>query len=78
MITPYLWVENLLNADNVVNVWQSTGSPTTTGFLESGNAKVLGKSELWKEDYHSLETDPTNFGIPRLIKLGLKINFSNL
>ena len=78
LITPYLWVENLLNADNVVNVWQSTGSPTTTGFLESGNAKVLGKSELWKEDYHSLETDPTNFGIPRLIKLGLKINFSNL
>jgi len=78
LITPYLWVENLLDADNVVAVWQSTGSPTTTGFLESGNAKVQGKDELWKEDYHSLETDPTNFGIPRLIKLGLKINFSNL
>ncbi len=78
LITPYLWVENLLDADNVVSVWQSTGSPTTTGFLESGNAKVQGKDELWKEDYHSLETDPTNFGIPRLIKLGLKINFSNL
>jgi len=78
LITPYLWVENLLDADNVVAVWRSTGSATTTGFLESGNSKVLGKDEKWKQDYMSLERDPANFGIPRLIKLGFKVNFSNL
>jgi hypothetical protein len=80
LITPYLWVENLLDADNAVRVWRSTGSPWTTGFLETenGKTKAEGKGEQWVQDYMSLERNPSNFGIPRLIKLGLKVNFSNL
>lgn len=80
LITPYLWIENLLDTDNAVLVWRSTGSPYTTGFLETenGKAKAEGKGEKWVQDYMSLERDPSNFGIPRLIKLGLKVNFSNL
>ena len=80
LITPYLWVENLFDADNPVLVWRSTGSPYTTGFLdtENGKKKAEGKGEAWVQDYMSTERDPANFGIPRLIKLGLKVNFSNL
>jgi len=80
-ITPYLWVENLFNAINVVNVWRSTGDPYTTGWLstQEGIAATSGPGgNLKAADYMSLERDPANFGIPRLIRLGLKLNFSNI
>lgn len=80
LITPYLWIDNLLDADNPILVWRSTGSPETTGYLatESGKKAVAQNGEEWAEDYKSLENDPYNYGIPRLIKLGLKINFAGL
>ena len=86
--TPYLWVENLLDAKNVgtgINpnspggVWRSTGSPSTTNFLETeqGKTQAAAKGEDWVNDYKSLENNPYNYGIPRLIKLGFKVNFSS-
>jgi len=77
-ITPYIWVDNLFNAKNAVRVWRSTGSPYTTGYLATDEGKVLvaQNGQNWKYDYEALERNPANFGIPRLIKLGLKINFS--
>jgi len=80
LISPYLWIQNLLDADNIVNVWRSTGDPLTTGFLNTaeGRANVSNRGDGYKLDYIALERDPDNFGIPRQIRLGLKINFSNL
>ena len=86
--TPYLWVENLLDAKNVGTgidpnspggVWRSTGSPSTTNFLETeqGKTQAAAKGEDWVNDYKSLENNPYNYGIPRLIKLGFKVNFSS-
>jgi hypothetical protein len=76
-ITPYLWIDNLLNADNAVAVWRSTGSPYTTGYLNTPDGRAQAqKGDAFVKDYESLEKDPNNFGIPRLIKLGLKVNFS--
>lgn len=79
-ITPYLWVENLLDADNIVSVWRSTGDPYTTGFLNTseGIAAIGSNGEGYRQDYIALEQDPANFGIPRLIRLGLKVNLANL
>lgn len=79
-LTPYVWVENLLDADNVVNVYRSTGSASTSGYLltEEGRKKAITGGANYVSDYHALEQDPTNYGIPRLIKLGFKVNFSNL
>lgn len=78
-ITPYVWIENLFNAKNAVNVYRSTGDPYTTGYLNTkeGIAKY-GTSGPYREDYLSYERDPNNYGVPRLIKLGLKVNFSNI
>ena len=78
LITPYLWIENLLDADNAILVWRSTGSPATTNFLttETGKKLAAQNGTEWVQDYESLENDPYNYGIPRLIKLGLKINFA--
>lgn len=80
MITPYLWIENLLDADNPVNVWRSTGSPYSTAYLATDEAKRIAaaRGQSWVQDYESLERNPFNFGIPRLIRLGLKVNFSNI
>ena len=82
-IVPYLWVENLFNSVNVINVWRSTGDGYTTNHLntDKGKATALNNfietgSNGYVQDYQTLERDPRNFGIPRLIKLGLKLNFT--
>ena len=79
-IIPYVWVENLFDADNVVGVWRSTGSGLTTGWLNDPDAQgtILQQGEGYVKDYQTLEKDPRNFGIPRLIKLGLKLNFDRI
>ena len=79
-LSPYLWIENLLDADNVTTVYRSTGSPYTTEYLTTPNGIATSQlnGEGYVQDYQSLERNPANFGIPRLIKLGLKINFSNI
>jgi len=76
LVTPYLWVQNLTGAENVTQVWRSTGDPYTSGFLNTaeGRAAILSNGEGYSQDYESLERDPINFGIPRLIRLGLKVN----
>jgi hypothetical protein len=80
LLTPYAQIENLFDADNIVRVWRSTGSAYTTNYLETEEGKRLARQngEDWVNDYESLERDPANFGIPRLIKLGFKVNFSGI
>jgi outer membrane receptor protein involved in Fe transport len=82
MFTPYVWIENLFDADNVVSVYRSTGSPLTTGWLNTPNGRTYVEStpnpEKFKQDYQSLERNPFNFGIPRTIKVGFKVNFTNI
>jgi outer membrane receptor protein involved in Fe transport len=89
IITPYLWIENLLDADNITSVYRSTGDPLTSDWLNTSNGKTIelnNRNRLtqlglnpngYLQDFQSLERNPRNFGIPRLIRLGLKINFSN-
>jgi outer membrane receptor protein involved in Fe transport len=77
-VTPYIWIENLLNTKNVVSVWRSTGSAETTAFLETDLGRSLARQngQNWVYDYMALERNPFNYGIPRLIKLGVKANFN--
>lgn len=89
-ISPYIWIENLLDADNIVSVYRSTGDPNTTGWLNTpeGYAGLVNNQNRlaalgldpngYENDYKSLERNPSNYGIPRLIKLGIKLNFSNI
>jgi hypothetical protein len=82
VITPYVVIENLFDADNPVSVYRSTGSPYTTAWLNTAQGRKFRNEhpypQLFEADYKSLELSPFNFGIPRLIKLGLKVNFSNI
>ncbi|MCK4462421.1 MAG: TonB-dependent receptor, partial [candidate division Zixibacteria bacterium] len=38
-IGPYLWIKNLLDRDNVLNVWEGTGKANTAGY-EVGNYEI--------------------------------------
>ena len=80
VISPYVWVENVLNTENAINVYRSTGSPYTSGYLSTAEGSALAKERgaNYVSDYTSLERNPTNFGVPRTIKLGVKVNFSGI
>jgi len=79
-LSPYLLVQNLFDADNVVSVYRSTGSPSTTGWLNTSEAQATAQKlgEGYNQDYMSYEQNPGNYGIPRLIRLGLKVDISHL
>jgi len=79
-ITPYVWIQNLLDADNVNAVYRTTGSPYSTGWLNDPDAQgtINQQGQGYVDDYESLELDPRNFGFPRLINLGLKLNFDRI
>lgn len=90
LLTPYVWIENLLDVDNVTNVYRSTGDALTTDWLNTSTGRAIEQNNRnrltqlglnpdgYLQDFQSLERNPRNFGIPRLIRLGLKINFANI
>jgi hypothetical protein len=43
-----------------------------------GKAAIQTNGVGYEQDYEAFERDPVNFGTPRLIRLGLKVNFSSL
>jgi len=79
-ITPYVWIQNLLDVQNVNDVYRTTGSAYSTGWLNDPDAQgqITTVGQGYVDDYESLELDPRNFGIPRLIYLGLKLNFDRI
>ncbi|MEZ4745736.1 MAG: carboxypeptidase-like regulatory domain-containing protein [Calditrichia bacterium] len=79
-ITPYLWIQNLLDRDNFVDVWPSTGKPDDSGYLNTPEGEQLVRSTSpsspdFVSDFKALERDPENYGLPRIIRLGLKAKF---
>ena len=81
----YLWVINLLNTQNAEAVFNVTGDPYDDGFLASdqGSAIVESYRRTYGEDvakqymdlYNTLNYDATNFGPPRQIRLGVRLNY---
>ncbi len=79
-IQPYLEVINLTDQRNVNTVFRSTGDEETTGFLNTpaGQNAIDGSptgSAAFISDYTAFEQNPTRFGIPRQIRLGLRLNY---
>jgi hypothetical protein len=82
-IVPFVWVKNLLDRKNVANVWQSSGQPATTGWLntdegrewQADNATPDASSLTGAEKYRLKESQPEHYHTPREIYLGLSIRF---
>lgn len=73
----YVWVMNLLDQKNVVNVYTATGSAETTGFLntDAGQQYLAQNGPDTAERYRLASLNPDFFGTPRLVRFGAKLNF---
>jgi len=80
----YLWVINLFDRKNVIEVWGSSGLPNTTGWLSTGNGQrfIMDHSTpsdasflTGEEKYRFSENDPTHYGPGRQIRFGARLGF---
>ena len=83
-LNAYLWVTNVLNTQNVVAVYNSSGDAYDDGYIDSnrGQSKVQGYDvygkefgQLYSKVYRALHYTTSNFGPPRQVRLGLKVDF---
>jgi hypothetical protein len=79
----YLWVLNVFNRENALTVYEGTGKPNTTGWLETdaGQQFIQDYSEpndlgyTGEQLYELAQDTPLNYDIPRLIRFGLRLSF---
>jgi outer membrane receptor protein involved in Fe transport len=80
----YLWITNVLNTQNVVDVFNTSGDAYDDGFLATttGQTRSDGyarygedKQALYEKIYRTAIYDATNFDPPRQIRLGLRLNY---
>ncbi len=78
-LTIYIEGTNILNTENILNVYNFTGSPTDDGFLAStlGKQTVAGQISpaSYSAQYQVQEKQPSYFSLPRQARLGLVFNF---
>lgn len=84
-LVTYLAIQNALGREHVVGVYPSTGQPGADGWLHSfeGRAYLTELREAagdaaaaaFQDHYRLRELDPRHYGIPRLIRLGLRVDF---
>ena len=81
----YLWVINVLNTQNVLNVFNVSGDAYDDGWLSSpeGSANLENIRKNYGEEqaqrytdlYRASIYDAGNFGVPRQFRLGVKLNY---
>lgn len=75
----YFWISNLLNTQNINSVYRFTGVPDDDGYLAAAQYQPQINSQNSPEsfaNYYSMYVDnPFNYGLPRTIRLGVKLDF---
>jgi hypothetical protein len=75
----FLWIQNLLNAANVLGVYQYTGSAYDDGFLASPQSqeqkRVATNAQSFVDLYNTRVINPNLFALPRLTRLGVALYF---
>lgn len=75
----YILVSNLFNTKNILNVYRATGNANDDGFLNAAQWQNQINSQNDVESYkmyYAMKMDnPFNYGIPRTIRLGVKLDF---
>jgi outer membrane receptor protein involved in Fe transport len=80
----YVWILNLLDRDNAIAVYESSGDPEATNWLNTSSGETF--QDNWvdehdssgltgREKYELKQKDPANFDIPRQIRFGLRMSF---
>ncbi len=75
----YLLVTNLLNTLNISSVYRATGNANDDGYLNAANSQstiqAQNDAEAFKYYYAMKVNNPYNYGVPRQIRLGVKLDF---
>ncbi len=73
----YVWVDNLLNTQNIVNVYPATGLPNNDGYFTTGAGQswLAAEGPEAQKIYNYLVDATGNYGIPRTIRAGAKLSF---
>ena len=75
----YVQVLNILDAKNILSVYQATGNPDDDGYLAAAQYQSQIDSQLDSQSYRELYAlrinSPGNYSSPRLIRLGIALNF---
>jgi outer membrane receptor protein involved in Fe transport len=79
-LNAFLWVLNLLDTKNSINVYSSSGSSTTTSWLntEDGQRYLTSAATAGLDGlglYRLAENDPGLFANPRLVRFGIGASF---
>lgn len=75
----YVLVNNVLNTKLITNVYSFTGSASDDGYLNSPHGKQAAQSQIDAQTFAMLYKirmdNPGNFGTPRMMNIGAKLNF---
>lgn len=82
-IAPYVLVRNLLDRDNATTVYESTGRPNTTGWLNTSEGQSFVESTTTPDNtgltgeqkYKIKENNPQNYSNPRMVLFGVRMSF---
>lgn len=75
----YFQINNILNNINILNVYGATGNPDDDGYLTDARYTQLiaqqNSEESFRQFYQWKVNSPFNYGIPRTIRLGIRLDF---
>lgn len=75
----YLWVQNVLNTQNVTGVYRATGNPQDDGFISSPDGQQLANAQVdptaFIDQYNIRIQNPDNYSLPRRTRIGLRFDF---
>ena len=77
-VVPYVWVQNLLDRENVATVYESSGKPDVTGWLTTLDGQEFVRNTADDNGgyfYELKERNPRNYAGPRVIMFGLRMAF---
>lgn len=78
-VNVYVQILNVLNTKNVLSVYRATGNPDDDGYLTAAQYQKDINSQLdqqaFREQYQVKINDPDNYSMPRILRLGLSLNF---
>jgi hypothetical protein len=79
LLNVYFQVLNVLDAENIISVYSTTGNPNDDGYLASplGIAAVntAVSPQAYYDQYQIAVNNPNNYSLPRRIRLGVQVNF---
>jgi hypothetical protein len=75
----YFVVTNLFNTQNIINVYKATGNAKDDGYLNAASSQsdisTQTNTESYKDLYLLKIANPSFYALPRMIRIGLNLNF---